>query len=123
MYKFIGVTAGIFTLLVGGMIVLATVDFNRLGKEHLYVQISADSEIEETRLDSGQIATRYWYELPAFDEEGNMIMVEFSAARELRADAYLMLYVKNGNHVTSYDEVKWGDIPAAAQEKLGQNED
>lgn len=84
----------------------------------MYVQISEPVEVEETKLDSGQIMQRYWYELPAFDEQGDMTPVEFSAAKELRTGAYLMLYVKNNDHVTSYDEVTWEDIPIGAQEEL-----
>ena len=119
MKKRIGITMIIIGVICIGMVfALTTIDINRLGRDNLYVQISEHSEVEETQLDSGQIAKRYWYELPAFDEHGEMIMVEFSAAKELRIDAYVMLYVKNTNEVTSYNEVKWDEIPIEAQEKL-----
>lgn len=119
MKKVVGIITLLFIVLVGGIVALATVDINRFGKDNLYVQIGEYTEVEETRLDSGQIAKRYWYELPSYNEEGEMITVNFSAAKELRMDAYLMIYVKNGNEVTSYDEVQWEDIPIEAQVKLG----
>lgn len=121
MKKIIGITIGIvFILLVGFVVLLATVDINRFGKESVYVQVEDPSYTEEDKLDSGEIMTSYWYELPAYDDSGSLTDVEFSAQKELKQDAYLKLYVKNGNEVTSYDEVAWEDIPEAAQEELEQ---
>ena len=106
-------------LLVGAIVIFATVDFNRFGKDKAYVQITdAASSVEESKMDSGEIMKRYWYKLPAYKENGDMIEVEFSGAKELRKDAYLMLYIKNGNEVTSYDEVQLNGIPQKAKEKL-----
>ncbi|MBM7542808.1 YxeA family protein [Amphibacillus cookii] len=121
MKKVTGIIISVFILFISGVIILATVDFNRLGKDHLYVQVDEPMQIDETTLDSGQIVQTFWYESPAYDDEGETTNVEFSATRELREDAYLMLYVRNENEVTSYDEVDWGDIPSAAQEKLASN--
>ncbi|GAA0375300.1 YxeA family protein [Bacillus horti] len=118
MKKIFATLLTVVVVFMGMVLALATVDINRLGKDNLYVQISEHTDIEETRLDSGEVVKRYWYELPAYDENGVKNMVEFSAARELRLDAYLMLYVKNENEVTSYDEVQWNEIPTQAQEKL-----
>lgn len=118
MKKASGIILAIFILLVGAIVVLATIDINRLGKDNMYVQISEPVEVEETKLDSGEIMQRYRYELASFNENGDMARLEFSSAKELRKDAYLMLYVKNGDEVTSYDEVTWNDIPIQAQEKL-----
>lgn len=118
MKKVAGIIVAIFILFVGGVVALATIDINRVGKDTIYVQISEPVEVEETRLDSGQIMQRYLYELPAFDEKGDMTIVQFSAARELREGAYLMLYVKNDDEVTSYDEVHLEEVPTAVQEQL-----
>ncbi|MBP2079701.1 YxeA family protein [Oceanobacillus polygoni] len=117
MKKLIGITS---ILLVAAVVILATVDFNRLGKENVYVQVGDPSYTDEDRLDSGEIMTSYWYELPAYRENGSAVKVEFSAQKELRQDAYLKLYVKEGNEVTSYDEVSWEEVPEAAQEELEQ---
>jgi len=105
-------------LLVGAIAVFATVDFNRFGKEKVYVQISKTASVEETKTDSGEIIKRYWYTLPAYKENGEKIEVEFSGAKELRKDAYLMLYIEDGNEVTSYDEVQLNEITQKAKEKL-----
>ncbi|TQS71831.1 YxeA family protein [Ornithinibacillus gellani] len=117
MKKIIGI--GVVLLLVI-VVILARVDFNRLGKDHVYVQIGEPANIEEQKIDTGEIITRYWYELPAYDEEGNVVDVAFSANKELRQEAYLKLYVKKENEVSSYDEVSWEEIPTAAQQELGQ---
>lgn len=106
-------------LLIVGLVVLSQVDFNRLGKENVYVQITADGELEETRLDSGEVMKRYLYNLEAYNEKGEPVQVEFSAAKNLRVGAYLMLYMKKDElTVTSYDEVQEADIPTKAIEKL-----
>ena len=118
MKKMLGVMTFIFILFAGGIVACDTININRIGKDNLYVQIGEYNEVEETELDSGQVAQRYWYELPAFDKNGEMIVVELSADKELRIDAYLMLYIKKENEVTSYKEVEWEDIPVKAQEKL-----
>lgn len=117
MKKLIGITS---ILLVAAVVILATVDFNRFGKENVYVQVGDPSYTDEDQLDSGEIMTSYWYELPAYRENGNAVKVEFSAQKELRQGAYLKLYVKEGNEVTSYDEVSWEVVPVAVQEELEQ---
>jgi len=115
MKKLIGIT---FILLVAAVVILTTVDFNRFGKENVYVQVGDPSYTDEDKLDSGEIMTRYWYELPAYHENGDEMKVAFSAQKELSQGAYLKLYIKNENEVTSYDEVSWEEVPEAAQEEL-----
>lgn len=120
MRKVIGFFGVLLVLFVGAIIIIATVDFNRLGKDHIYVQIAGTPTMEETKLNSGEIMREYWYTLPAYKEDGEMIEIEFSASKELRDGAYLMLYVKNGDEVSSYDEVELSEIPQKAKEKLEQ---
>ncbi|MEG7677119.1 DUF1093 domain-containing protein, partial [Listeria monocytogenes] len=67
MKKIIGI---VVILLIGSVVALATIDFNRFGKENVYVQVGEPSYIEEEKLDSGEIMTTYWYELPAYNENG-----------------------------------------------------
>lgn len=93
-------------------------DINRIGKDNVYVEVIDYTNIEETKLDSGEIITRYIYNQKAFDEEGKSVEIEFTAGKILRQEAYLMLYVKNGNEVTSYDEVEWDEIPSIVQGEL-----
>lgn len=98
-------------LVIGAIVALATVDFNRMGKDNAYYQIPAEKSVEETKLDSGEIMKRYLYTGTAYNDKGEPIEVEFSAAKELKEGAYLKLYLKKGNVVTSYDEVQPPDIP------------
>lgn len=100
-------------LLVGIVLVLSNIDFNRLAKDNAYVQITKPTSVEEMKLDSGEIMTTYWYTLPAYHEDGRMIEVEFSASKELREEAYLMLYLTNDNNVSSYDEVSFEEYQRA----------
>lgn len=118
MKKLLIAAGAVFAIFLAAIIVLMSVDFNRMGKENVYVQITTDGQVEETKLDSGEVMKRYWYNQPAFDEDGESIAVEFSSNKNLRHDAYLMLYLNDDNEVTSYDEVQFDDIPKAAQEKL-----
>lgn len=97
---------------------LVNIDWNRLGKETLYVQIGEATDVEETTLDSGDVVRRYAYTMPALTKDGDPRPVTFTAAKELRSGAYLKLYVKDQDIVTSYDEIEVVDIPKSAREKL-----
>lgn len=97
---------------------LVNIDWQRLGKDHVYVQVGDVTEVEETTLDSGDVIRRYVYSTEALTKEGDKQAVTFTAAKELRSGAYLKLYVKNKNEVTSYDEVTVADIPEAARNQL-----
>lgn len=108
----------VFVLLVAGLVVLATMDFNRLGKDHYYVQITTDGERERFVASDGAVYESYWYTLPAYNEKGEEQIVKFSAQKNLRKDAYLMLYLKKGDEVTSFDEVQAADLPEKVKEKL-----
>jgi uncharacterized protein (TIGR01655 family) len=99
------------------LLLFTSIDINRFGKDNVYVEVIDHTDIEETKLDSGEIMTRYVYQQEAFDEEGKSIEVEFSANKKLR-NGYLMLYINKENEVTSYDEVKWDEIPSKAQAEL-----
>jgi len=114
---FLGIGA-LFLLFVAGLVVLITVDFNRLNKEAYYVHITTDGEIEEYKLDSGEIMKMYWYEIPAYDENGKEQTLKFSAQKNLRHGAYMKLYVKKETEVTSYDEVKFHELPKKVQELM-----
>ncbi|GAE94789.1 hypothetical protein JCM21714_3979 [Gracilibacillus boraciitolerans JCM 21714] len=99
-------------------VLLTACNIQRIGKDNLYIEVIEPTETKEDSLDGGELITRYIYKQKAFDEEGESVDVEFSAGRELRQGAYLMLYLKSNDEVTSYDEVTWDDIPNAAQVEL-----
>lgn len=100
-----------------GPLVLQTVNFNRLGGDAYYTKIEgAGTKINED-LPDGYV--RYEYELPAYNNNGEAATLPFTADKQLREDAYLKLYVKEGKGVTSYQEVSFNDIPEAVQQMLG----
>lgn len=101
-------------LFLGVILLFISIDINRIGKDNVYVEIIDHTDIEETKLDSGEVITRYIYDQKAFDKDGKLVEVEFSASKKL-GKGYLKLYVKDGTVVTSYDEVKWDEIPGATQ--------
>lgn len=118
MKKVFGVIGVLILLVVVGTVLLRTIDINRIGKSNLYVEVIEPTEVKEEKLNSGEIVKSYWYEQKAFDTKGNEVGIEFFARKELRKGAYLKLYVGKDNEVSSYDEVKWGDIPSDTQAKL-----
>lgn len=118
MKKTKAIIGGVLIVFIVAIVILMTMDFNRFGKENVYVQLTAEPKVEEETLDTGEVMKRYWYEIPAYNEDGEEIEVEFSASKPLREDAYLMLYLDDRNEVTSYDEVKESEIPSAAKEKI-----
>ena len=113
----------VLTLLFLGVILLfVSIDINRTGKDNVYVEVIDHTYIEETKLDSGEVITRYIYEQNSFDKDGKSVEVEFSASKKL-GKGYLKLYVKDGNVVTSYDELQWNEIPGDAQVAIKNNSD
>lgn len=118
MKKLFILLGALVAFMIAALVVLATVDFNRIGKDNAYVQITMDGEVETFKTGDGAIYETYWYELPAYTAEGEQLTLKFSAQKNLRHDAYLMLYLKNDDEVSSYDEVQFEDLPAAVQEKL-----
>jgi uncharacterized protein (TIGR01655 family) len=107
MKKWIGMGVVSILLLAG----LLQVDWNRLGKDTLFVEVQTPSDVEETTLENGDVMKRYVYTQPAYTPEGELNEVTFTAGKELREGAYLRLYVKDGDTVTSYDEVSREDVP------------
>ncbi|WP_026825224.1 MULTISPECIES: YxeA family protein [Exiguobacterium] len=113
MKKWIGIAIVSIVLMVG----LTKVDWNRIGKDTLFVEIKGATDIEETTLENGEVMKRYVYTQPAFSSEGKSKEVTFTAMKELREGAYLRLYVKDGDTVTSYEEVSRADVPQSITEK------
>lgn len=109
-------------LFLGVILLFVSIDINRIGKDNVYVEVIDHTDIEETKLDGGEVITRYIYEQNSFDKDGKLVEVEFSASKKL-GKGYLKLYVKDGNVVTSYDEVQWNEIPGDAQVAIKNNSD
>ena len=111
-------TIAVIVVIIGLLMALRTVGFNRLGAESYYVQITESGTKLEDKSPGGELYVRYEYTLPAFDKKGNEKEFTFTGNHELRKDAYLELFVKKEKEVTSYQEVKKEEIPAKAKEML-----
>lgn len=117
MKKFLLTIAILFVVCLGALYALMTIDFNRMNADHYYLQITQDGEVSESRASDGKVYKNYNYKLPAYNEDGKERELEFMAQKNLRKDAYLKMYVKKDG-VSSYDEVKFEEIPEKAQAKL-----
>lgn len=115
--KIIGVLVAI-AVIVGGLVILQNVNFNRLGAEQYYTQIIGQGKILKSKDDNGVTYVSYEYKLPGFDKDGQQKTLTFTAQKQLRENAYLTLFVKDDEGVTSYQEVSKEDIPKKASEKL-----
>jgi uncharacterized protein (TIGR01655 family) len=114
MKKFL-ITIGIlFVIGAAGVFALAKFDFNRFNADNYYLQITKDGEAHEYKLNDGTVMTTYSYTLEATNAKGETIPLQFNAQKNLREGAYLKMYVKKGDQVSSYDEVKLEDIPLKA---------
>lgn len=117
MKKLIGFIVAI-VIIVGGLVILQNVNFNRVGAEQYYTQITGEGTMLKDKDDNGKTYVSYEYKLPAFDKDGKAKILTFTAQKQLRKNAYLTLFEKADKGVTSYQEVKKGDIPKKANEKL-----
>ncbi|WP_405114256.1 YxeA family protein [Paenibacillus sp. FSL K6-1217] len=114
MKKFLITIGIVFVIGAVGVFALAKIDFNRFNAEDYYLQITEDGVPQEYKLSDGTVMTSYSYSLEATNAKGTTIPLEFNAQKNLRKGAYLKIYVKKGNQVSSYDEVKLEDIPLKA---------
>lgn len=108
----------VITIIIAVFIFLPKMASNRFGADSYYVQIMGIGTKTESKSTVGEVYVLYEYTLPAFDKKGNEKEFTFTADHELRKDAYLNLFVKEGKGVTSYQEVQKNEIPADAIKKL-----
>ncbi len=101
----------IVAILLGGLVILQKVNFNRLGADEFYTQIIGEGKKIEDKFDNGEKFVRYEYNLPAFDKEGQQKILAFTSHKQLRENAYLILFVKDEKGVTSYQEVAEKELP------------
>lgn len=118
MKKFLIVVGVLFALGVVSIFAITKLDFNRMNADNYYLQITEDGIPHEEKLDDGSVMTTYSYQLDATNADGKTIPLEFTAQKNLRKDAYLKMFVKKDNQVSSYNEVKLEDIPQKAQKHL-----
>lgn len=109
----------IVTILIVGVIFLSTVDFNRIGKQTYYTEITTTTnKITKEKDSSGNIYKTYHYKLASYDKNGTQKVIAFTAQKSLRQQAFLKLYVKKNGQVSSYDEVKEKDLPEKVAAQL-----
>ena len=118
MKKFLIVIGVLFALGVAGIFAITKIDFNRMNADNYYLQITEDGVPHEDKLDDGSVMTTYSYQIDATNADGKTIPLEFTAQKNLRKSAYLKMYVKKDDQVSSYDEVKLEEIPQKAQKQL-----
>ena len=118
MKKFLIVVGVLFALGVVSIFAITKLDFNRMNADNYYLQITEDGIPHEEKLDDGSVMTTYSYQLDATNADGKTIPLEFTAQKNLRKEAYLKMFVKKDNQVSSYNEVKLEDIPQKAQKQL-----
>lgn len=113
------IAAIVFIAIIAGLILgFRNVNLNRLGADSYYVQITDSGDKIEDKINTGEVMIRYEYTLPAFDKKGNEKELTFTSGHEMRKDAYINLFWKEGRGVTSYEEVQKEEIPEKALNKL-----
>ncbi|MGR6341788.1 YxeA family protein [Priestia megaterium] len=118
MKKSIIVIAVVLVILIGGLFFMQNVNLNRFGADEYYTQINGEGTKMEDKTSDGTIYISYEYELPAYDKDGNKETLTFTSSKQLRENAYLLLFVKDGKGVTSYQEVAADELPEKVAEML-----
>jgi len=108
---------GVLGLVFLGMNILK-MDFNKMGTEKYYTKITGTGSKITNFSTNGEKIDRYEYDLASYSEEGEENSFSFTAAKQLREDAYLLLYVKKDKGVTSYEEVQKEQLPDAVKDKI-----
>ncbi|WP_338751424.1 YxeA family protein [Bacillus sp. FJAT-52991] len=105
-------------LFVGFILFIQNVNLNRLGAESYFVKITTDGKKIEDVTDTGEKWTSYEYELEGVNEKDEVKTLNFTSHKQLRHDAYLEVFVKDENEVTSYQEVQQAELPDKVKKKL-----
>ncbi|WP_239254923.1 YxeA family protein [Listeria ilorinensis] len=107
----------ILALGILAILALRFINFNQIGADSYYVQITQNGDKQTEYSEDGSDISRYNYKLTGYDENGKAKKLSFDADKNLRLHAYLRVYNKN-DMVSSYEEVQKQDIPQKAQAKL-----
>nr|WP_142399167.1 YxeA family protein [Bacillus thuringiensis] len=94
-------------------------NLNRIGTEKYYVQINVDGKEGVAKSIDGEIMGKeFTYKLRGFDEEGKEKELEFKTQKNLRKEAFLLVYYSKEKGVKSWEEVEKDDLPTKVKEKL-----
>ncbi|KXY55070.1 hypothetical protein AT278_17875 [Bacillus cereus] len=94
-------------------------NLNRIGTEKYYVQITIDGKEGVAKSIEGEVMGKeFTYKLPGFDKDGQEKELEFKTQKNLRKEAFLLVYYSEEKGVKSWEEVEKDDLPAKVKEKL-----
>ncbi len=104
-------------LVVGSVVFVQNVNLNRIGTDKYYTQVTKDGEKFDEAVEGGGSYERYVYELTAYDKSGESRDLEFTSGKNLRKEAYLILFYKDDT-VRSYEEITYEELPEKVKNKL-----
>ena len=106
-------------ILVAGILAAGRINYNRVGAQQYYTRIEGEGIPRNEQDSAGEHFVRYEYNLEGYAEKGDKSeTLNFTANKQLREGAYLLVYVKENKGVTSYQEVQPEEIPATIQKKF-----
>lgn len=110
----------IFILVIFSLSILGCQNIREIGTEKYYLKVTQDGE-----KNSGD-KNYYYNNIPAYNENGEKILVNFFAMdeKQLRKNAYLQVSVKNpsndhNNEIQGYREVSESDLPSKVKDIIG----
>jgi uncharacterized protein (TIGR01655 family) len=88
-----------------------------------YIQILENGTEEKTKIETGEEFSRYYYKTTAYTKNGDERIVEFSASKNLRKGACIVVYLMAEDEnkvwsITTYEEVREDQIPQKTRERL-----
>ncbi|WP_179194813.1 YxeA family protein [Bacillus sp. EAC] len=95
-----------------------------IGTKEMYVHITEHGQKKTIKDEKGDSFNRYYYQIKAYDENGKQEIVTFSAAKNLKLDSFLRVYVAKGKYkdgtkpISTYEEVKELEVPKKARVKI-----
>lgn len=95
------------------------------GKEKCYVQIKEDGIEKVLKSEDGMEFTRYYYKMNAYNKDGDKISVQFHSSKNLKMNAFLVVYVLSGSkqefkEILTYEEITEKELPLKVKGKLNQ---
>ncbi len=117
-----------YILIISAAIILVSFCFGTwfvFGAKNNYYYTQIDNgKMEENEKREGVIDFKggmpYLYTLDSYDKNGQEEIVTFGSSKKLKEGAFLKLNIAPIRGVTSWEEVKYNDLPPAVKEKYPQ---
>ncbi|MFD3156977.1 YxeA family protein [Haloimpatiens sp. FM7330] len=95
----------------------------RWGTKKYYVKIKVNGNKKLLDTKEGEKFPAYFYKMDAYNEDGNKIPVNFHSSKNLKLNAYLLIYSysknkEKSNSIESYEEVPADKVPTKAKSHL-----